>query len=632
MDETTQERGAGDHRVRELDQVVIRFAGDSGDGMQLTGSQFTATTALAGNDLATLPDYPAEIRAPAGTVPGVSGFQIHFSSRDVFTPGDAPDVLVAMNPAALKVNLPDLKVGGFVIVNTSAFARKDLDKAGYERSPLEDGSLEGYRLIEVELTRLTRSALDGLGLDTRSMDRSKNFFALGMMYWLFQRPLEPTLNWIGEKFGRDERLAEANRRALQAGFTFCEATEIFTESYTIPPASSAPGTYRNISGNSAIALGLVAASERSRLHLFLGSYPITPASDILHELARYRNFGIVTFQAEDEIAAISAAIGASFAGSLGCTSTSGPGMALKSEALGLAVMAELPLVVIDIQRGGPSTGLPTKTEQSDLLQAMFGRASEAPLPVLAAATPADGFETAFEAARVAIKYMTPVILLSDGYLGNGAEPWKLPRMDDLPPIPVEFAGRRDANGGEPDPAAHAPSRFQPYARAPETLARPWAIPGTPGFEHRIGGLEKADGAGTVSYDPLNHERMVHLRRDKVDRIAAEIPPLSIDGDPSGHLLVLGWGSTFGAVTGALRQARARGLRVSQAHLRWLNPFPPDLGDVLQRFETVLVPEMNLGQLAHLLRARYLKPVVSFTKVQGRPFTEAEILERIVELA
>ena len=531
-----------------------------------------------------------------------------------------------------------------IIVNTNAFAKKDLEKAGYAANPLEDGSLEGYRVIEVELTRLTRTAVDGLGLDTRSADRSKNFFALGMMYWLFQRPLEPTLNWIGEKFSRDAKLAEANRRSLQAGFTFCEATEVFSESYSIPPAVTTPGTYRNIAGNSALALGLVAAAEQSGLTLFLGSYPITPASDILHELARFRHFGIITFQAEDEIAAITAAIGASFAGNLGCTSTSGPGMALKSEALGLAVMAELPLVVIDIQRGGPSTGLPTKTEQADLLQAMFGRASEAPLPVLAAATPADCFDVAYEAARLAIKYMTPIILLSDGYLGNGAEPWKLPRVEDLPAIPVHHAGLAAQRNGKPEspvpspdagspaglpPAPAAP--FRPYARDPETLARPWAIPGTPGFEHRIGGLEKADGAGTVSYDPLNHEAMVHLRRDKVERMTADVPAVVVDGEPAGRLLVLGWGSTYGAITGAVRQARTAGINVSQAQLRWLNPFPTNLGEVLGRFETVLVPEMNLGQLALLLRARYLKPVVSFTKVQGRPFAEGEILERIVEL-
>jgi len=607
--------------ARVLERVVVRFAGDSGDGMQLTGSQFTSATALAGNDLATLPDYPAEIRAPAGTLPGVSGFQIQFSSGDVFTPGDAPDVLVAMNPAALRANLPGLKIGGFLVLNADAFDPKDLAKAGYASSPLQGGALEGYRVIEVPLTKLTRAAVDGLGLDTRSADRCKNFFALGMMFWLFQRPSEPTERWIDAKFAAAPQLREANRRALQAGITYCEATEVFTESYSVPPAAAAPGVYRNISGNAALALGLLAAAQRSGRRLFLGSYPITPASDVLHELARYRHFGVITFQAEDEIAAVAAAIGASFAGSLGCTSTSGPGMALKSEAIGLAVMAELPLVICDIQRAGPSTGMPTKTEQADLLLALFGRPAEAPLPVLAASSPSDCFAAAYEAARVALKYMTPVILLSDGYLGNGAEPWRIPAAASLPPLEAPA----------PLPAAGTDGPFRPYRRDRVTLARPWAVPGTPGLEHRIGGLEKAEETGAVSYDPANHERMVRLRAEKVERVAADLPPLEIDGETEGRLLVLGWGSAGGAIAGAVRQARAAGRSVSRAHLRWLNPFPADLGTTLARFETVLVPEMNLGQLAFLLRARYLCPVVSLTKVEGRPFAEAEILEKIEEL-
>ena len=600
-----------------LERVVIRFAGDSGDGMQLTGTQFTATAAIAGNDLATFPDYPAEIRAPAGTLPGVSGYQINFSSEDVFTPGDAPDVLVAMNPAALKVNLKDLKPGGILIVNSDAFKATDLAKAAYAANPLEDHSLDGYRLVKVEMTRLTRSSLAETGLPQRTVDRSKNFFALGMMYYLYNRPLEVSLRWIEEKFSSQPEIAAANRLALKGGYAYCEASEIFQDTYEIPAARLAPGTYRNLNGNQALALGFVAASRVSGLPLFQGSYPITPASDILHELAAYKNFGVITFQAEDEIAAIGAALGASFAGALGITTTSGPGMALKSEFAGLAAMVELPLVLVNIQRGGPSTGLPTKTEQSDLLQALFGRHGEAPCIVLAACSPGDCFECAYEASRLAVRHMTPVILLSDGFIANGAGPWRIPAIEDLPPIPVKF--RTDPEG------------FLPYSRDPETFARPWALPGTPRLEHRIGGLEKSDGAGNVSYEPLNHERMVHQRAEKIARVALDIPPAATDGDPEGRLLVLGWGSTYGSITGAVRRARAEGRRVSQLHLRYLNPLPSNLGEVLSRFERVLVPEMNLGQLAFLLRGTYLREIDSFSKVQGQPFRESEIYDRILEL-
>jgi len=599
-----------------LESVVIRFAGDSGDGMQLTGSQFTATSAIVGNDLATLPDFPAEIRAPAGTLPGVSGFQIHFSSDDISTPGDAPDVLVAMNPAALKVNLRDLKPGGVIIANANAFTAGDLKKAGYAASPLEDGSLEGYRLIKVELSRLTRSALEKTGLDTRSIDRCKNFFALGMMYWLYTRPLEPTLRWLEEKFAKQPVLLEANALALKAGSTFAEATELFAVNYIVPPARLAPGRYRNVSGNAALAMGLIAASERSGLKMLLGSYPITPASDILHELSAHKNFHVMTFQAEDEIAAIGAALGASFAGTLGVTTTSGPGVALKTEMLGLATTAELPLVVVNVQRGGPSTGLPTKTEQADLLQALFGRNSEAPIPVLAAATPSDCFAMAYEACRVAVAHMTPVFLLTDGYLANGAEPWKLPSVDSLPPIPVRF--HTDPEG------------FHPFARDPESLVRPWAIPGTPGLEHRIGGLEKQDVTGNVSYDPANHERMVRARAEKVERIAKDIPAQVVEGDPDGDLLIVGWGSTYGAIAAAIRRRRAGGsdARIGHVHLRYLNPLPLNLGEIVRRYRKVLVPELNMGQLLWVLRARFLIDAVGLNKIQGRPFTEGEILAKM----
>ncbi|HXY42058.1 MAG TPA: 2-oxoacid:acceptor oxidoreductase subunit alpha [Vicinamibacteria bacterium] len=605
-------------RRREiLESAVIRFAGDSGDGMQITGSQFTNTTALYGNDLATFPDFPAEIRAPAGTLPGVSGFQVHFGAADVYTAGDAVDALVAMNPAALRVNLSDLKPNGILIVNADDFKETDLKKAGLAQSPLEDHSLDAYRVFPVELSKLTRHALAELGLDAKSMDRCKNFFALGMCYWLYNRSMDPTLRWLQDKFRAKPLLAEANERAMKAGYAYCEATEAFQVTYDIPPARLAPGLYRNLSGNTALALGFIAASQRSGLPLFQGSYPITPASDILHELSMHKEFGVVTFQAEDEIAAVTAAIGAAYAGSLAITTTSGPGMALKTEAIGLATMVELPIVVVDIQRGGPSTGLPTKTEQADLLQALFGRNSEAPVPVLAPSSPGDCFWVALEASRIAVKYMVPVIVLSDGYLANGAEPWRIPELSELPEIKVRF--RTD------------PAGFRPYEREPHTLARPWAVPGTPGLEHRIGGLEKQDVTGNVSYDPLNHERMVELRAAKVEAVAAEVPDAVPAGDPEGELVIVGWGSTYGAITAALRAQRARGRRVGHVHLRHLNPLPGNLGAVLRRYRRVLVPELNLGQLLLLLRARYLVDAVPYTKVQGKPFKQAELESRIDEL-
>jgi 2-oxoglutarate ferredoxin oxidoreductase subunit alpha len=603
--------------AERLDDVVIRFAGDSGDGMQLTGSQFTTTSALFGNDLSTLPDFPAEIRAPAGTMAGVSAFQVRIADYDIHTPGDAPDVLVAMNPAALKKNLPDLKPNGVLIVNTDEFNERSFVRAGYAANPLDDHSLERYRVFKADLGTMTRRALEGTGLDSKGMDRCKNFFALGMVYWLFSRPLDATIAWLARSFAKKPQLADANTKALRAGWNFCDITELFHHRYEVQPAPMPPGLYRNIQGNSALALGLIAASRRSGLPLFLGAYPITPASDVLHELARHKAFGVTTFQAEDEIAAVCAAIGASFGGALGVTASSGPGIALKAEAINLAVMVELPLVICDIQRGGPSTGLPTKTEQADLLQVMFGRNSESSLPVLAAASPKDCFDVALEAVRLAVRHMVPVVILSDGYIATGSEPWKLPDVASLPDLRVEF--RTDPNG------------FTPYLRDPETLARPWAIPGTPGLEHRIGGLEKEDVTGNVSYDPENHEHMVRLRAEKVARIARDIPGLEVDGEPAGRLLVLGWGSTAGAITGAVNAARRQGLEVSRAHLRYLNPLPANTGEVLARFEQVLVPELNLGQLALLLRARFLKDVITQSKVQGRPFTRGEILDKIVQL-
>ncbi len=600
-----------------IDQAVIRFAGDSGDGMQITGSQFTNTAALYGNDIATFPDYPAEIRAPAGTIPGVSGFQLHFSSNEIHTPGDAIDVLIAMNPAALKVNVADLKANGILIVNSDSFKEGDLRKAQMTVNPLEDHSLDKFRLFSVELERLTRRSLEHLGLDAKSMDRCKNFFALGMCYWLYNRSMEPTVRWIEDKFKNKPLLVEANKLALKGGYSYCEATEAFQVSYEIPPAQLTPGLYRSMSGNQALALGFVTAAQKSGLTLFQGSYPITPASDILHELSMYKDFGVMTFQAEDEIAAVTSAIGAAYAGALAITTTSGPGMALKTEAIGLAVAVEIPLVICDIQRGGPSTGLPTKTEQADLLQALFGRNSEAPIPVLAAATPSDCFWVAIEACRIALKYMVPVIILSDGYLANGAEPWRIPDLKDIPDFPVKFA--TDPNG------------FFPYQRDPQTLARPWAVPGTRGLEHRVGGLEKQDPTGNINYEPLNHENMVRIRAAKVAAVAQDIPNMLPAGDPEGDLLIVAWGSTAGSITAALKAQRAKGRKIGHLHLRHLNPLPSNLGDVIKRYKKVLVPELNMGQLLWVLRAKYLVDAIGLNKIQGRPFKQAELEQKIEEV-
>jgi len=600
-----------------LDQAVIRFAGDSGDGMQVTGNQFTNTVALYGNDIATFPDYPAEIRAPAGTLPGVSGFQLHFSSGEVHTPGDSVDVLIAMNPAALKVNVTDLKPNGILIVNSDSFEESDLRKAKLTVNPLEDHSLDKFRVFPVELQRLTRVALQHLGLDAKASDRCKNFFALGMCYWLYNRSMEPTVRWIEDKFKKKPLLVEANKLALKAGYSYCEATEAFQISYEIPPAQLSPGLYRNLSGNQALAMGFVTAAQKAGLKLFLGSYPITPASDILHELSQYKNFGVLTFQAEDEIASITSAIGAAYSGALAITTTSGPGMALKTEALGLAVATELPLVICDIQRGGPSTGLPTKTEQADLLQALFGRNSEAPIPVLAAATPGDCFWIAVEASRIAIKYMVPVIVLSDGYLANGAEPWRIPNWDEIPAIDVKFATN--------------PEGFQPYKRDPQTLARPWAVPGTRGLEHRIGGLEKQDVTGNINYEPLNHENMVRIRAAKVEAIVQDIPNQLPNGDPEGDLLIVSWGSTYGAITQAVSGQRAKGRKIGHLHLRYLHPLPGNIGDILKRYKKVLVPELNMGQLLWMLRAKFLVNAVGLNKIQGRPFKQSELDQKIEEV-
>jgi 2-oxoglutarate ferredoxin oxidoreductase subunit alpha len=600
-----------------LEQAVIRFAGDSGDGMQITGSQFTNTVALYGNDIATFPDYPAEIRAPAGTEPGVSGYQLNFSSGEIHTPGDAVDVLIAMNPAALKVNIADLKANGILIVNSDSFEETDLRKARLTVNPLEDHSLDKFRVFPVGLQRLTRSSLQHLGLDAKAMDRCKNFFALGMCYWLYNRSLEPTVRWIDSKFKSKPLLAEANKLALKAGYSYCEATEAFQVSYEIPPAQLSPGVYRNLSGNQALAMGFVVAAQKAGLKLFLGSYPITPASDILHELSQYKDFGVMTFQAEDEIAAITSAIGASYSGALAMTTTSGPGMALKTEAMGLAIMTELPLVIVDVQRGGPSTGLPTKTEQADLLQALFGRNSEAPIPVLAPATPGDCFWIAVEAARIALKYMVPVIVLSDGYLANGAEPWRIPTLDELPSIPVKYA--TDPDG------------FMPYKRDPETLARPWAIPGTPGLEHRIGGLEKQDVTGNINYEPLNHENMVRIRAAKVAAVVQDIPNVLPAGDADGDLLIVSWGSTFGAITQAVKSQREKGRKIGHLHLRYLNPLPNNVGDILKRYKKVLVPELNMGQLSWILRAKFLVDAIGLNKIQGRPFKQNELELKIEEM-
>ena len=603
--------------VRQLDRVVIRFAGDSGDGMQLTGDRFTSETAAFGNDLSTLPNFPAEIRAPAGTMPGVSSFQLHFADHDIMTPGDAPDVLVAMNPAALRANAADLAPGATVIVNTDEFTTRSIAKAGYSTNPLEDGSLSGYAVQAVPLTSTTVRALADFDVSKKDAERAKNMFALGLLSWMYHRPTEGTIRFLEEKFARKPEIAAANVAAFRAGYNYGDTTEAFAVSYEVKPAPLAPGTYRNISGNLALAYGLVAASVRSGLPLFLGAYPITPASDILHELAKHKRFGVRTFQAEDEIAGVGAALGAAFGGALGVTSSSGPGISLKSETIGLAVSLELPLVVCDIQRGGPSTGLPTKTEQSDLLQAMFGRNGEAPVPIVAPRSPADCFDAAMEAVRIATTYRTPVFLLSDGYLANGSEPWRIPDVASLPSLDVEFTTTPNGPDGE----------FLPYLRDPQTLARPWAVPGTPGLEHRIGGIEKADRTGTISYDPGNHDLMVRLRQSKVDGIARSLPPLEVD-DPTGdaRVLVIGWGSTYGPIGAACRRVRRAGLSVAQVHLRHLNPLPSDLGDILRHYDRVVCPEMNLGQLALLLRARYLVDVHSYTQVRGLPFRAAELAD------
>ncbi|MBX7222791.1 MAG: 2-oxoacid:acceptor oxidoreductase subunit alpha [Blastocatellia bacterium] len=600
--------------VQEVESVTIRFAGDSGDGMQLTGTQFTNTAAVIGNDISTFPDYPAEIRAPAGSLPGVSGFQLNFSSVDIRTPGDAPNVLIAMNPAALKVNLPDLEEGGLLIVNTNEFIKANFDKAGYTSNPLEDGSLAGYRVVAIPITDMTMNALAQVPMTKRNKERCKNFFALGVVFCLYDRPLEPTIEWINDKFEKKHpEVAEANRLVLKAGFDYADTAEIFSTHYKVRKAHLPPGKYRKITGNEATALGFVTAAQLAGRPLFYGTYPITPASDILHELSLLKSFGVKTFQAEDEIAAIGAAIGASFAGHIGLTGTSGPGVALKSEAIGLAVMTELPVVIVDVQRGGPSTGLPTKTEQADLLQAMYGRNSECPVAVLAPSTPGDCFHMAIEAVRLAIKFMTPVFFLSDGYIANGAEPWKVPPMNELPDLSFQFVTD--------------PEGFFPYKRDPETLSRPWAIPGTPGLTHRIGGLEKQHITGNVNYDPANHDFMVRLRAEKIANIANFIPEAEVFGAPEGDLLVIGWGGTYGAITTAVETLQHQGQRISSCHLQYLNPLPRNLGDIMANFKRVAVAELNLGQLCMVLRAKYLVDVISINKVAGQPFKVKELVNR-----
>ena len=621
----TAERTGAPPKPERLARVIIRFAGDSGDGMQLTGDRFTSASALFGNDLATLPDFPAEIRAPAGTLAGVSAFQVHISDHDITTPGDAPNVLVAMNPAALRNELPRLEPGGTLIVNEDAFDERNLKKAGYTLNPLTDGSLDGYTVFEVPMTSLTQGAVEPLGVKPRDAERSKNFFALGLVSWMYTRPTEATITWIEQRFSAKPEVRDANLAAFRTGHAFGETAELFDHPYEVDPAPKSPGTYTNINGNTALAWGLIAASQLSGLPLFLGSYPITPASDILHELSKHKRYNVRTMQAEDEIAGIGAAVGAAYGGHLAVTTTSGPGMALKAETMGLAVSLELPLLIIDIQRGGPSTGLPTKTEAADLLMAYYGRHGESPLPIVAASSPSDCFFAAIEAARIALKYRTPVILLSDGYLANGTEPWRLPDVADLPDISTTFATEPNHTNDD------GTEVFWPYLRDPETLARAWALPGTPGLMHRIGGLEKEDGSGNVSYDSENHERMVHLRDAKVAGIAADLPELVVDGDvDDAEILVLGWGSTWGAIDGAVGRVRGRGRKVARAHLAHLNPFPRNLGDVLRRYPKVLVPEMNLGQLSRLLRAEYLVDVRSVAKIRGVPFTSGELEQAVLD--
>ncbi len=619
MDDDNSSNGRpGEKEVVEVETVAIRFAGDSGDGMQLAGDRFTSASALAGNDLRTFPDFPAEIRAPIGTLAGVSAFQINFSHGDIHTPGDVLDALVAMNPAALKANIGDLKLGGILIVNTDNFTEKNFKKAEMDSNPLEDESFRGnYQIFEVNITEMTRKALEDMELQSNLADRCKNFFALGLMYWMYSRPMEQTKEWIKQKFGNLAEIVGANTRAMEAGYHYGENTEVIASHYIVREATYPPGTYRNISGNVAIAYGFVAAARKLGLKLFWGAYPITPASDVLHELSRHKNFGVYTFQAEDEIAAASSAIGASYAGALGVTCSSGPGIALKGEAIGLAVMTESPLVILDVQRAGPSTGMPTKTEQADLLMTMYGRNGESPVPILAASTPSDCYEVAIEASRIAVKYMTPVMILSDGYLANGSEPWMLPSEADIPDMSVNF--RDDPEG------------FVPYDRDPETLSRPWAIPGTPDLEHRIGGIEKQEGTGNISYDPENHDHMVRIRAAKVAGIAKDIPPVEVMGEESGKVLVVGWGGTFGAIIAAVEALQARGASVSQIHLRHLNPFPANLGEVLGKFEKVLVPELNLGQLVKVIRSEYVINAISYSKVQGKPFKVSELITKIEEL-
>ena len=620
MTDTIPESGA-----RELSRIIIRFAGDSGDGMQLTGERFTNASALFGNDLATLPEFPAEIRAPQGTLAGVSAFQVQVSDHDITTPGDAPNVLIAMNPAALKKEISKLEIGGTVIVNKDTFEERNLAKAGYTENPLETGELSNYTLFKVPMTSMTKEVCKGIdGIKPRDAERSKNFFALGLVSWLYQRPMEPTFDWIEKKFGKTPNVVQANNAAFKAGHAYGETTEAFSYTYEVKPAALDAGTYTNVNGNTALSWGLVAAGKLSDLPVFLGSYPITPASDILHELAKHKNFGVATFQAEDEIAAVASSVGAAFGGSLAVTTTSGPGIALKGEAIGLAINLELPLIVIDIQRGGPSTGLPTKTEASDLLMAMYGRHGEAPMPVIAPYSPGHCFHAAIEAARIALKYRTPVMLMSDGYLANGSEPWKLPDVDSLPIINTIFT--TEPNHVDEDGNEH----FWPYKRDPETLARAWAVPGTPGLMHRIGGIEKEDGTGNISYDPLNHQHMTDIRQAKVDNIASDIPLTWVEGDEDADVLLVGWGSTWGAITSAAKQVRDQGHKIAHAHLIHISPFPSDLGDVLSRYKTVICPEMNMGQLSKLLRAEFLIDVKSVNKVQGQPFTTSELVDVIIE--
>lgn len=606
---------------KTIDDAVIRFAGDSGDGMQLTGGRFTETTAVVGNDLSTLPDFPAEIRAPAGSLAGVSAFQIHFSSKDIHTPGDSPDVLVAMNPAALKVHQSEIVPGGTIILNTDAFSKKNLNFAGYENNPIEDGTLDDYfTLIPIEMNKLVTAACEGLDMSRKFVGRTKNFFALGVLYYMYDRPLDATEKWLEKKFAGKDVIIEANKRAMNAGYNYADTTELFTTRFKVEKAVLPKGTYRNINGNYATSLGLLAASEKSGLKLFYGGYPITPASDILHTLAAWKHFGVQTFQAEDEIAGITSIIGAAFTGNLSVTATSGPGIALKGEAMGLAVMTELPMVIINVQRGGPSTGLPTKTEQADLNQALYGRNGEAPIPIIAASTPGDCFYAAYEAARIAVKYMTPVILLSDGYLANGSEPWKIPNVKDLEPIDVKFAKNTKKE-----------SDFFPYERDEKTLSRPWAIPGTPGLEHRVGGLEKAENTGHVSYDPDNHHRMVELRQEKVNRIQNDISKTEVFGDKNGDVLIISWGGTYGSCRSAVETLHEEGKSVAHAHLRWVSPLPKDLGEIIIKFKNVLVPEINMGQLIKLIRSEYLVDAKGLNQVTGRPISTTKIIENVNQL-